>query len=208
MSHPLTDAQWLNPTRTCTINSTDIRIDTEPHTDFWQRTFYGFQAANAPAALIETRTNVTFTVRVRAEYKRRYDQAGILVWLDDQNWFKASVEREDESSGRLGSVLTTNGHSDWATRDVPALSQVCFRLSRRGPDFVLEAKSTQEWEQLRVFHIAELGPTDSQWAALKAEAVPASPVRLGVYACSPEDSSFTARFDQLTLTPSVWSPHE
>lgn len=205
--HPLRQAQWLNSDEASHITDDGVLLVTSPHTDFWQRTFYGFQVANAPAALIPVDTNVTFCVRVVAQYRRRYDQAGILIWIDDENWFKASVEYEDPTRGRLGSVLTTDGHSDWATRDLGTAGDVWWRLSRRGPDFLLEAKTDNHWEQLRVFHLGALGPTDPSWGQLPPEDVPAAPVRLGVYACSPEDSSFSARFDHVSLQPSRWSAH-
>ena len=205
--HPLTQAQWLNPPEESEITSDAVHMVTTPNTDFWQRTFYGFQNTNAPAALVEVDTNVTFSVRVETQYRRRYDQAGILVWIDVQNWFKASVEYESQAGGRLGSVVTNHGQSDWATRDLGAVSDVWWRLSRRGPDFLLEAKTLDHWEQLRVFHLAALGPTDPAWEALAPDEIPASPVRLGVYACSPEDSSFSARFDHISLLPSAWTPH-
>jgi regulation of enolase protein 1 (concanavalin A-like superfamily) len=207
MPHPLATASWLNPPAEHHITGDAITIVTQPRTDFWQGTFYGFRTANAPAALIEVRDNVTFSVRVRADYRRRYDQAGIIVWLDEDDWFKASVEHEDSAGGRLGSVVTTAGHSDWATRDVPSLPHVWFRLSRRGPDFLLEARTGHSWEQLRIFHVAALGSTDPAWGSLAPAEVPASQIRLGVYACSPEESSFTAVFDEIALVPSVWDAH-
>ena len=205
--HLLAHAAWLNPPAQCAVTDDGITIVTEPHTDFWQRTFYGFRASNAPAAMVETDHNVTLSVRVRADYRRRYDQAGVVVWIDQDNWFKASVEHEDATRGRLGSVLTTAGHSDWTTRDVTAPAAVWFRLSRRGPDFRLEARTGQDWEQLRIFHVARLGATEAAWGALPPTEIPAAPVRIGVYACSPEESSFTARFDEIRMEPSVWGPH-
>lgn len=205
--NPLAGAQWLNPPAVSLIAADGIKLVTDPRTDFWQRTFYGFRAANAPAAMIEIDRNVTLSVRVRADYQRRYDQAGIILWVDEDNWFKASVEHEDAQGGRLGSVLTTAGYSDWTTRDVPPVSQVWFRLSRRGPDFRLEASIGQMWEQLRIFHFAALGDTDPDWAAASADDIPATSVRLGVYACSPEDSTFSARFDEIELAPSTWEAH-
>ena len=208
MPNPLADADWLNRPAVCTTSDDEVTITTEPGTDFWQRTFYGFRASNAPAALIEVSGNITFSVRVRADYQRRYDQAGLVVWVDEDNWFKASVEHEDANrGGRLGSVVTTAGHSDWATRDVPALTQVWLRLSRRGPDFRLEARTGSDWEQLRIFHMAGLATTDPAWGAMAPADVPAAPVRVGVYACSPEESTFTAVFDEMALTPSGWDAH-
>ena len=33
-------------------------------------------------------------------------------------------------------------------------------------------------------------------------------IRFGVYACSPEDSSFEARFSHFALTDCQWKPHD
>lgn len=57
--NPLAGAQWLNPPAVSLIAADGIKIVIHPRTDFWQRTFYGFRAANAPAAMIEIDRNVT-----------------------------------------------------------------------------------------------------------------------------------------------------
>lgn len=205
MSHPLSQARLVHDG--VEVGEGGVRITTSPHTDLWQRTFYGFRVSNAPAALIEVTQNVTLSVRVRFRYRRRYDQAGILIWVDELNWFKAAIEHEDDGHGRLGSVVTSGGYSDWATRDVGGVDEVWLRVSRRGPDFLVEARLDADWEQLRVFHLAALGHTEPEWASLDAAEIPAAPVQLGVYACSPEDSSFTAEFDSISLGPSMWGVH-
>lgn len=207
MASLFTHARGIDGSVIHSLTEQGVRLTTSPGTDLWQRTFYGFQVANAPAALVEIADNRSFTVRAQFAYRRRYDQAGILLWVDEQNWFKAAIEHENASHGRLGSVLTTRGYSDWATRDVGAVNQAWFRLSRRGPDFLLEARLAQTWEQLRVFHVAALGDTNPDWASLPATDVPAQRVQVGVYACSPEESSFTADFDSITMEASAWLPH-
>ena len=35
------------------------------------------------------------------------------MYLDSDNWFKTSIEYENEEYQRLGSVVTINGYSDW-----------------------------------------------------------------------------------------------
>ncbi|MEG0354210.1 MAG: DUF1349 domain-containing protein, partial [Lachnospiraceae bacterium] len=45
------DFFWLNKPRDFSIQSNKIEIETEPETDYWQRTYYGFQNDNAPALL-------------------------------------------------------------------------------------------------------------------------------------------------------------
>ena len=53
-----------------------------------------------------------------------------VVYLDSENWMKASIEYENEQYQRLGSVVTNHGYSDWATTDIDALvKSMWYRLS-------------------------------------------------------------------------------
>ena len=54
------------------------------------------------------------------ESHHRFDQCGIVMYLDSENWLKGSVEYENEEFQHLGSVVTNNGYSDWATQAIPA----------------------------------------------------------------------------------------
>ena len=42
---------WVNQPSEFKISENEIVIHTEPGTDFWQRTYYGFQNDNAPSLL-------------------------------------------------------------------------------------------------------------------------------------------------------------
>jgi regulation of enolase protein 1 (concanavalin A-like superfamily) len=91
------------------VDARRVSIVTEPNTDFWQRSYYGFRNDNAPALLLQARRNFTFTVRASFRYRRQFDQCGLVVYLDSENWFKASIENETSEFARLGSVVTNNG---------------------------------------------------------------------------------------------------
>lgn len=203
----LRSGRWLNAGPGCLITDDGVTIRTTGGTDLWQRTFYGFHVANAPALVIDTPGNFTMTVRAQFEYRHRFDQAGILLWIDEHNWFKSSIEYESAAHCRLGSVVTTRGYSDWATRDVDTVGHAWFRLSRRGPDFLLEARLDDIWEQLRIFHLSALGETTADIAGATAGDIAAGSTAVGVYAASPEAGTFEARFDQIQLTQSTWQPH-
>lgn len=66
----------------------------------------------------------SFTVKTEFDSKNRFDQCGIVMYLDSENWLKASIEYENQSfqhlGSNLGSVVTNNGYSDWATTEIPA----------------------------------------------------------------------------------------
>lgn len=208
---------WINPPAHSEVTSSTISLTTDPGTDFWQRTFYGFQNNNAPAYLISVDNNFTFSCRAGFDYSVLFDQAGILVWIDQFNWIKASIEFDNDHFSRLGVVVTNNGYSDWSTRNIATTNMHIFRVSRRGPDFLLESKGApdEEWEQLRICHLAVLGETTKEIATAKPDEIPVpgylpgdvGSVSVGIYACSPGESSFPVTFDQVLLTESGWMPH-
>ena len=186
--------QWTRPPRSFSISPEEIRITTEPGTDLWQRTYYGFQNDNAPVLQLETdETRFSFTVRTDFDSKHRFDQCGVAVYLDSENWLKASIEYENAQYQRLGSVVTNLGYSDWATSDIPAsVRSMWYRLSRREADYCIECSADGvHFQQMRICHLHAGAGT----------------IRFGVYACSPENSSFEARFSCMALTDCLWADH-
>lgn len=202
------DAVWLNEPKVAVVDAGRVEMTTEPETDYWQRSYYGFRNMNAPALLIERADNFSFSARVRFAYKNQYDQCGLVIYLDDENWFKASIEFENEVFSRLGSVVTNGGYSDWATQDISTPQEIWYRLSRRGPDFLIESsKDGQTYQQMRVFHLRNLGETSEEMGRLDPLPADGVPVRFGLYACSPTQSSFHVTFDEFKLTECVWKSH-
>ena len=188
--------QWTRPPRRYTVTDDRVEIVTEPHTDLWQRTYYHFRNDNAPALQMETEEPFfSFTVRTHFEDSHhRFDQCGVVMYLDSDNWLKGSIEYENGEFQHLGSVVTNHGYSDWATTQIPAaVKSMWYRLSRREDDYCIEcSEDGRRWQQMWVCHLHE----------------GKGRVRFGVYACSPEDSSFTARFTDLALTECLWKAHD
>lgn len=201
-------AIWLNEPGKHQISSDSVSITTDPGTDFWQRTYYGFRNDNAPALQLETHENFTFTVKASFDYSTLYDQCGLVMYLDSENWFKASIEYENDEFSRLGSVVTNNGYSDWATVDISLPPCIWYRLSRRGPDFLIESSfDGRSFTQMRVFHMHKLGETTKEMGTCNPPQPAVQAVSFGLYACSPLTSSFTARFTDMTLGPCEWLSH-
>ena len=196
MQLDLTKMEWTRPPQQYTVEEGRITITTDPHTDLWQRTYYHFRNDNAPALQLETEEQF-FSFVVKTDFTaahHRFDQCGVVLYLDSDNWLKGSVEYENEQFQHLGSVVTNRGFSDWATTAIPAdVRTMWYRLSRRQDDYCIECSADGEtFSQLRVCHLHE----------------GAGRIRFGVYACSPEDSSFTAVFTDLQLTECMWKAHD
>ena len=128
---------WTRQPESCVIKGDTIEVVTKPHTDLWQRTYYHFRNDNAPVFQMETEEKYfSFIVKTDfSESHHRFDQCGIVLYLDSDNWLKGSVEYENEEFQHLGSVVTNNGYSDWATTAISAnVKTMWYRLSRREDD--------------------------------------------------------------------------
>jgi len=184
---------WINPPQKFRLQNGVLEIQTDPETDFWQKTHYGFSKANAPAFLTKIEGDSTFSVKTRFQTQNRYDQCGVLLYIDDENWVKVSVEHENENFARLGSVVTNLGYSDWATTDIPfPVNEMGYRLSLKGQDVFIEyAEKGAGFKQMRICHLHK----------------PVEGAGIGVYACSPLKSSFEAVFSELSLGSCNWKDH-
>ena len=186
----------MRSTESCAIYDGVIEIVTKPHTDLWQRTYYHFRNDNAPVFQMETEERY-FSFIVKTDFREshhRFDQCGIVMYLDSENWLKGSVEYEDEEYQHLGSVVTNQGYSDWATTEIDAsVKSMWYRFSRREDDYCIECSSDGiRFQQMRICHM-EKGNEK---------------IRFGIYACSPEDSSFKAVFSDMKLTECQWKAHD
>jgi regulation of enolase protein 1 (concanavalin A-like superfamily) len=188
--------QWTREPGGFEVKGDTILITTTPHTDLWQRTYYHFQNDNAPVLQMKTREKF-FSFVVKPDFTQshqRFDQCGIVMYLDSENWLKGSVEYENDKFQHLGSVATNGGYSDWATTAIPAdVKTMWYRFSRREDDYCIECSTNgTDFSQMRICHMQAGGEE----------------IRFGIYACSPEESSFTAVFSDMKITECMWKAHD
>lgn len=141
MTLNLEDFKWTREPKSCEIKGDTIEVVTNPHTDLWQRTYYHFQNDNAPVFQMKTKEKFfSFIVKTDfTESHHRFDQCGVVMYLDAENWLKGSIEYENDDFQHLGSVATNHGYSDWATTAISAdVKSMWYRLSRREDDFCIE----------------------------------------------------------------------
>lgn len=186
---------WTRKPKKYVVSDETIEIITEPYTDLWQRTYYNFCNDNAPVLQIKTKEKFfSFVVKTEFDSKHRFDQCGVVVYLNSENWLKASIEYENEVMQHLGSVVTNEGYSDWATTEIEAaVKSMWYRLSRRNNDFCIENSTDgKKFKQMRICH---LDKADDE-------------ISFGIYACSPENSSFRAKFTDMEILPCQWKAHD
>lgn len=188
-------AKWFSPPQNYTIKPDSVEIFTNPHSDFWQRTYYGFRHDNAHMLYTTTDERYfSFTVKTEFNSSTMFDQCGIAIYQNSENWVKANIEYIDERTSMLGSVVTNHGYSDWATADIDSrMKSMWYRLSRRESDYCIEcAVNGKTFKQMRIFHLFEGN----------------AQINFGLMACSPGNGSFHATFSNMQITECLWQKHD
>ncbi|EJN01689.1 DUF1349 domain-containing protein [Phyllobacterium sp. YR531] len=178
---------WLNEPAVHTGNEQELKLVTDDRTDFWQRTFYGFERDNGHAYLAPVSGDFSAIVTIRGEYEELYDQAGLLLRIDERNWIKAGIEYTDDLMHF--SVVVTNGISDWSViplYNTLTTDEISVRLTRHG-----DAVRVQYSINGGAWQMARLAPFSSADAAV------------GAMACSPERAGFKAGFTGLKIGPAI-----
>lgn len=181
----LDDFHWINEPEQWRYEEGKLTVTTDNQTDFWQKTWYGFERFSGHIFATEVAEDFTFQVKVCANFSTLYDQAGLMLMTDSQHWLKAGIEFNDGTPA-IGSVLTL-GHSDWATGIFPGdPRQFWLRLTRRGDSLRLQYSiDGQQWPLLRLCHF------------------PVGIAKVGVMCCTPERQGLTVEFIDISLTPAL-----
>jgi uncharacterized protein len=178
------DFYWFNEGKDYFCDQ-GLVIKTEGDTDFWQKTHYGFERDNGHCLFTKAGGDFSFAGHFEFDPQNVYDQCGLMVRVDQKNWIKVSTEYENNEISRLGSVVTNLGYSDWATTDISSdIRSMWYRISKKGNDFLIENSLDGEvWKQMRITHLHK------ECDALE----------IGIYACSPQDGSFTCRIKEVII---------
>jgi regulation of enolase protein 1 (concanavalin A-like superfamily) len=177
---------WLNEPAEWGLSDAGLRVVTDEATDFWRETHYGFTRHSGHVFAAAVPGGFTATLRIRAGYESLYDQAGMMILIDEARWVKAGIELSD-GAAQLSSVLTL-GRSDWATG-----------LFQGDPaDFWLRATVDRGVLRLQ-------SSTDGvRWPLLRLCPFPeASGYRVGPMCCTPERRGLAVLFSDFKVTPPV-----
>lgn len=182
---------WLNPPASFSLDKgVGLRVTPKPKGDFWRKTFrtppadrasghallYSLPGHTAEEGVVRCVSKTTFTLRDRVQY----DQAGLMVFIDEQHWLKAGIEVEGGVANM--SCVVTNGESDWSYKTWPTTEDITLRL---------EMKWYSGFVECLVQHGPE-GGGGSGWSFMR-EAPLALPtegsIRVGVMCCAPKKAS-------------------
>lgn len=182
-------ATWLNPPPQWQITPEGLAVTTGDKTDFWQSTFYGFRRDDGHALLAPAEAEFTATLAFTGEYETLYDQAGLMLRVDPQNWIKAGIELSDGVTN-FSVVVTREGRSDWSVCAMPLVSGVQkIRMVRKDGAVLVHF----------------LNP-DGVWQHLRLADFPAAEAGVGPMGCSPQRAGFRCRFTRFRLEPPLENP--
>ena len=179
-----TQGSWLNQPKTWSVDGAQLRVTTDANTDFWRKTSYGFIRDSGHFFGTDIDGDFTAQLHVAAPYSALYDQAGMMVRIDEQNWIKCGVEFSDGQL-LLSTVLTLD-KSDWAVSIAPAM-----------PDgFWLRV--TIEKGVIRVQYSTD----GRRWPLLRLAPFPeAARYLVGPMCCTPERAGLEVAFSHFTVGP-------
>jgi uncharacterized protein len=178
---------WLNEPPKWKSSASKLTLSTGDRTDFWQETFYGFRRDNGHAYLKPVAGEFTIEASVRGNYQELYDQAGLMLRVDERRWIKTGIEFTDRIMHF--SVVVTREISDWSVIPLPDAT----------PDDPLRVRLTRHADAVRVQYSLAGRP----WQMARLAPFPALPAKVGIMACSPERAGFEAEFADVVVGPPI-----
>jgi len=175
---------WVNEPKEWTEKDNLLELVTDQATDFWRETHYGFIRDSGHFLAFQAGEAFTAELRVRGDFKALYDQAGLMVRVDERHWLKAGIEFSD-GRAMLSSVLTA-GQSDWATAPYEH-DAGDFRLRVTVSQGVLRLQASNDGKTWPLMRLAPF--------------VKSSSYLVGPMACTPERSGLAVAFSDFRLTP-------
>jgi regulation of enolase protein 1 (concanavalin A-like superfamily) len=169
---------WYNEPAKWSAEDETITITADAKTDFWRKTHSGATNDNGHFYFQPVRGDFAADVRFTANYHALYDQAGLMVRLDEKTWMKCGIELFNGVP--CASVVVTHDFSDWSV--VP--------LAETPP--VLWLRVTRHGSTIEVSYSLDGGAYTMLRQAYLTEA---ETVRVGVMVCAPTGEGFTATFE-------------
>jgi len=169
---------WLNEPPTWEHHGDTLVVTAGPGTDFWRRTHYGFIRDNGHLYGHRVTGDFSAEVLVRGAYAAQYDQAGLMVRVDETTWLKCGIELVD--GRQQASAVVTREFSDWSV--VPLAGSpaaLTLRVQRTGD--ALEVRYAVDGGPEELLRLAHLPMGES--------------VLVGPMCAAPDGPGFVARFE-------------
>ena len=180
----LKDFEWQNEPENVRFNENGMAVLSKNKTDFWQSKGHHFQKDDGHFFFCRQAGDFFLTLKWRFEALDKFSQCGIMMRVDERNWFKASIMNESSGGNVLASSLTIGGHSDWAGFNLPRdVCEIWYRLNRVGDDYILSySLDGVTFIKMRMFYMQSY-----------------EEVKTGAYIASPNMTDFHAELSTVKL---------
>ena len=181
-SQTLEKMQWFNEPESWKVRGNTLEMQVIPQTDYWRISHYGFTVDDAPFLYTLRGGEFEAKVKISADYTARFDQSGLMLRIDHENYIKAGIEFVD---GKYNlSTVVTHKTSDWSviTLDKP-VPYVWIKALRRK-------------DAIEIFYSFD----DKNYIMMRnAWMQDNHPIMVGVMAASPDGNGFKARFEDFSI---------
>lgn len=183
MAQSLEKMQWFNEPEKWEVKNNTLSMFVTPQSDYWRISHYGFTVDDAPFYYATYGGEFEVKVKITGDYKARFDQMGLMLRIDHENYIKAGVEFVD---GKFNlSTVVTHKTSDWS---VIALDNT--------PSFVW-IKAVRRLDAVEVFYSFD----DKTYTMMRnAHLQDNIPVMVGLMAACPDGKGFDAKFENFKVT--------
>ncbi len=174
--------EWLNQPPDWQEEGKRITVLTGSKTDAWRITEDGGIRDNAHFYYREIAGDFEVEARISGEYSALYDQAGLMIRLDETTWLKCGIELFN--GVQHASAVVTRHYSDWSVVPLPQNPpSIRFRVTRRGGTAVVAyALEGEPYTMLRQAWLTD-----------------APAVRVGLMCAAPTGPGFKATFEDFAV---------
>ena len=174
--------QWFNEPAQWTIQDHVLSMQVTPQSDYWRISHYGFTVDDAPFLYTLRGGEFEVKVKVSGDYRTRYDQAGLMLRIDHENYIKAGIEFVD---GKYNlSAVVTHHTSDWSI--IPLEKPVPF----------VWIKAVRRLDAIEIFYSFD----DQEYTLMRnAWMQDNHPIMVGLMGASPDGQGFEARFEHFSI---------
>ena len=182
MAQSLEKMQWFNEPERWEINGNSLSMSVTPHTDYWRISHYGFTVDDAPFLYTVRGGEFEVKVKISGDYKTRFDQSGLMLRIDRENYIKAGIEFVD---GKYNlSTVVTHHTSDWSI--IPLDEPVKF----------VWIKAVRRLDAVEIFYSFD----DKEYTMMRnAWLQDNHPVMVGIMGACPDGDGFEAKFENFSI---------
>lgn len=174
--------QWFNEPENWSVKNDVLTMDVTPQSDYWRISHYGFTVDDAPFLYTLRGGEFEVKVKISGEYKVRFDQAGLMLRIDAENYIKTGIEYVDGKHNL--SAVVTHKTSDWS---VIALDK---------PVDYIWIKAVRRLDAVEIFYSFD----DEEYVMMRnCWLQDNTPVMVGMMAACPDGNGFKAKFEHFQI---------